>query len=345
MPPEAETFIVHRAQAGMRLDQFLKDKLKWRSRTKVQELIETREITANGVRVDRSYRVKPGEEIRIPLAPPPEEAFRIAEIPLGILYEEDLLGVMNKQPHIVVHPTGPHRYDTLINALHLRYRNLDDPKKDIIPKLAHRIDRETSGVLVVCKTGRHERGVPLVFERSDVRKEYLALAEGVVESDSGMIDLPLGREPGKDSNTLSRSARGATTPIGTLRAKQAEFVLRFVTPDGAPARTGYEVAERFNSFTLVRARLFTGRQHQIRVHLQALGHPVVCDKFYGIREEFHLSDARQLRPDEDDVLLLDRQALHSWRVTFPHPTTGKQITVEAPLPDDMRRTLELLRGK
>ena len=195
VPQEAELFHVYPDQARMRLDQFLKMRLHWRSRTKVQELIAEREVTAGGVRLDCSYRVKAGEEIRLPLPPPPEAAYRIAEIPLEILYEDDLLIILNKPPDLVVHPAGRHRYDTLINALHLRYRNLDDPKKDIIPRLAHRIDRETSGVLIAYKMHRHDRASPLVFERTQVVKEYLVIAEGAVERDAGVIDLPIGRQP------------------------------------------------------------------------------------------------------------------------------------------------------
>ena len=153
-----------------------------------------------------------------------------------------------------------------------------------------------------------------------MRKEYLVLAEGVVKDDSGSIDLPLGREGGKDPNTA----------------------LRIVTPDGAPSRTEFEVMRRFRSFTLMHATLVTGRQHQIRVHLQALGHPVVCDKSYGVRKELRLSGVRPLRPGEEDALLLDRQALHSFRVTFPHPATGKRVTVEAPMPGDIRRAVEVM---
>ena len=313
---------MHPNQAGMRLDQVLKVKMRYRSRSKIQQLIEARDVTVGGVRADRSFRVKAFDEIRVPLPPPPEDASRIGEIPLDILYEDDVLIVLNKQPGIVVHPSGSHLYDTLINALHLRYRNLEDPEKDIVPKLAHRLDRETSGVLVACKTARHERGTPVVFENADVRKEYLAIAEGVIEKDSGMIELPVGKEPDKYPHTA----------------------LMVVRSDGLPARTGYQVLERFSAFTLVRCRLFTGRQHQIRVHLQALDHPVVCDKFYGRREELRLSDIRALRRGEQDIVLMDRQALHSCRLSFSHPVSGEELTVEAPLPDDMKRTLEALRA-
>lgn len=322
VPQDSETFLVYPDQAGQRLDQFLKFRLKWRSRAKVQQLIAEREVTVAGLRVDRSYRVKDGDQVRLPLPPPPEAAFRIAEIPLEILFEDDQLVVLNKQPNIVVHPAGGHRYDTLINALHLRYRNLGDHTQDIVPKLAHRIDRETSGVLVVVKTGRHQRGSPLVFEKSDVRKEYLTIAEGVIEQDSGDINVPLARQ----------FAEGLDRGMMIDRA------------DGLICRTGFEVLERFEKFTFVRCRLYTGRMHQIRAHLKAIGHPVACDKNYGLRSELRLSEIRPLRPGEEDAVLLDRQALHAWRITFDHPTTRQPITIEAPLPADMQRTLEALRG-
>jgi len=323
VPQKNLAYVVDPSEAGARLDRYLSVKLKWRSRTKVQEMIATREIRAGGVRRDSSYRVKSGETVELPLPPPPEEAGRIHEIPLDILYEDDALIVLNKQPNIIVHPVGRHRFDTLINALHLRYRNLEDRKKDIVPKLAHRIDRETSGVLVAVKSGRHERGVPIVFENTDVRKEYLAIAEGAMEADEGEINLPIGQKPG-------------------AHPRQG---LRVVREDGQSARTAYTVVERFDRFTLVRLRLLTGRQHQIRVHLQAVGHPVLCDRRYGRRAELRLSDIRPLKRGEEDALLINRQALHSFRVGFPHPVTGKEVVFEAPLPGDMRRTLEAMRSR
>ena len=321
VPPEDVSYVVDPADAGTRLDRHLRDKLKWRSRTKVQELIATREITVDGKRRDRAYKLKAGETIEIPLPPPPEEANRIHEIPLHILYEDEHLIVLNKQPNIVVHPVGRNRFNTLINALHLRYRDLDDAKADIVPKLAHRIDRETSGVLVAVKCARHDRSVPVVFEHTDVLKEYLAIAEGAIEQDAGEIDLPIGPKPG--------------APPG--------FAERVVREDGQPARTAFAVIERFADFTFLRLRIFTGRQHQIRVHLQSLGHPVLCDGRYGLRRELRLSDVCPLRPDEEDRILIDRQALHSHRLGFPHPVTGEDVTFEAPLPEDLSQTLEALR--
>jgi len=331
VPQEAVTYVVDPAQAGERLDVYLAARLRWRSRTKVQELIEVRDVTVDGVRRDRAYRVKAGEQIAIPLPPPPEDAFRIGEIPLEILHEDDYLIVLNKPPGIVVHPVGKHRYNTLINALHLRYRNLEDASRDIVPKLAHRIDRDTSGVLVAVKTGRHERGAPVVFERLEVRKEYLAIAEGVLAQEEGEINLPLGPAPVEEVPGLSAAAAKRRT------SRQA------VTDDGRPALTRFTVRERFAGFTLLHLRIVTGRQHQIRVHLQASGHPVLCDAHYGVRRELRLSEARRLRPGEEDTVLIARQALHSWRLAFPHPATGQDVTFEAPLPGDMARALDALR--
>jgi 23S rRNA pseudouridine1911/1915/1917 synthase len=321
VPQSFATFVVAPDEVGSRLDQFLKKRLKWRSREKIQQLIVEREVTSSGARLDRAYKVKVGEEIRLPLPPPPEDANRIQEIPLEILYEDEILIVLNKAPNIVVHPAGRHKYDTLINALHLRYRNLEDAKSDIIPRLAHRIDRETSGVLVGYKMRRHDRRAPLVFEHQDVSKEYLALAEGVMADDEGVIDLPLAREPHENPG----------------------LALVVVTPGGSNARTGFRVVERFKEFTLVRCRLFTGRMHQIRAHLKALGHPIVCDKLHGVRRELWLSDIRPIGAKEENRLLLDRQALHSARIEFDHPATGERLRIEAPLPEDMRTTLEQLR--
>lgn len=321
VPQEAITWTVLPNQEGMRLDRFVQVKLRHNSRNRVQQLIAAREVTANGKPVGRAYRVKVLEEIRLPLPPPPDAAFRIDEIELNIIYEDELLIVLNKQPNIVVHPSGSHLYDTLINALHLRFRNLEDAENDIVPKLAHRIDKETSGVLVAVKTGRHERGSPLVFENTNIIKEYLAIAEGNLREDDFEVNQPLCKEPGGDLN----------------------MSLMVVHPDGQAARTGFRVIERFGAFTLVRCRLYTGRQHQIRVHLQSIGHPIVCDKLYGLREVLHLSDLRPLPQDEPDTLLLGRQALHSCRLTFTHPNTGEDLTIQAPLPEDMERTLRTLR--
>ncbi len=162
-----------------------------------------------------------------------------------------------------------------------------------------------------------------MFERLEVRKEYLALAEGVIGEAEGVIDLPL-------------------TRAAEVNPHVAPMV---VAPGGPEARTGFRVVERFDGFTLVRCRLFTGRMHQIRAHLKAVGHPIVCDKVYGARQELWTHDVRALRPGEKDALLLDRQALHAERIEFEHPRSGELLKIEAPLPEDIQRTLAELRKK
>jgi 23S rRNA pseudouridine1911/1915/1917 synthase len=322
VPKDEETFIVQPNQEGMRLDQFLCVRIPYRSRNQLQKMIKERAVTnQDGKALGRAYRVRALEELTVPLPPPPDEAYTIDQIPLNILYEDDLLIVLNKQPNIVCHPSGGHLYDTLINALHLRYRDLEDEEKDIIPKLAHRIDRETSGILVAVKSKRHERGSPLVFEKTDIRKEYFAVAEGVIAEDAFEVDAPMCKKPGIDPN-------------------MAPMVIH---PDGQTARTAFRVIERFRDFTLVRCRLYTGRQHQIRVHLQHVGHPIICDKIYGKREELWLNDVREWRADLRNRMILDRQALHSCLLSFPHPATQEQVTFEAPLTEDMAGALEQLR--
>jgi len=321
--PEMVTFKVDPSDAGMRLDNFLTREIAWRSRTQVQKMIGERGITVNGQQLGRAYRMKAGDKVDVPLPPPPEAAGKIHEIPLNIIHEDEQLIILNKQPNIIVHPVGANRFNTLLNALHLKYRNLEDIKLDVVPKLAHRIDRETSGILVAMKCGRHERGVPVIFEHLDIRKEYLAIAEGVAEHDEGEINLPIGCKPGQP----------------------ASYGDRIIRDDGQDALTTYKVLERFEKFTLLHLRIHTGRQHQIRVHLQTIGHPIACDTRYGIRSKLWLSELRPLREGEDDALLIDRQALHSYKIEFPHPTTNELVEYTASLPPDMERTLEVLRGK
>lgn len=314
-------FPVRADMAGARLDVFLRLRLSWRSRASVGRLLRQRDVLVSGVARKASYRLKEGEEVVVPCPPPAEDPEDMEDIDLDILYEDDELVVLNKQPDIVVHPVGKWRYGTLINALHLKYRRPGDPDNDIQPKLGHRLDRETSGVLVVCKTDPARRSVSRQFENGEVDKYYLALAEGVMGPDRGLVDEPIG-----------------------LAVNSDHGMKRVVRPDGLAARTEFEVVERFDKLTLVRLRLHTGRSHQIRVHLQHLGHPVLCDKFYGLRETLRRSDLRTLGEGEDDRILLDRQALHSWRITVAHPKTREPLTLEAPLPEDMQAVIASVRA-
>ena len=312
------TASVTRSWVGRRLDQFLKAKIPWRSRNQIQALVASGKIAVNGSAAKSSYRLKSGEEITFELPPPPEEVGRIKDIPLEIIHEDDDIVVLNKQANIVVHPAGRRRFDTLINALHYRYRS-EDPSEDVVPKLGHRLDKETSGVLVVCKSHAARTRVSMDFEDGRVRKEYLTLVEGVVERDEGEICLPL------DGDRLGPN------PM--------KMVVNHET--GSPSLTQFAVLERFRDFSFVSVRPKTGRQHQIRVHFAAIGHPVVCDKAYGIRKALRVADL--VPQSEEGQVLLERQALHAAKLTLRHPAHRGEVTFEAPLPEDMEAVLGVLR--
>jgi len=319
-PPSEVRLSVGGDCAGMRLDAFLAARLPWRSRESVQQMLRESRVLVDRARRKQSYRLKGGQEIVVLLAPPPEEAFRIGEIPLHFVYEDDTIFALNKQPRIVVHPAGSVRFGSILNALHLRYRRPDDPERDVVPHLAHRLDKDTSGLLLGCKTRAARKAIGLQFQRSQVGKEYLAIVEGVVRDDAGEVDLPMGR-------LHPRSLRHCVQTDG-----------------GSPATTRYEVLERFHGFSLVVARPVTGRQHQIRVHLQEIGHPIACDKLYGIRKRLMKGDLAPLAPGQEDAPLLTRQALHCHRVSFLHPTLGQVMALRAPLWEDMAAALEALRA-
>jgi len=305
---------------GMRLDAFLAKKLRWRSRTSVQKLLREREILVSGQRRRASYRLREDDLIEIPLPPASGEALDIQKIPLDIIYEDDDIVVLNKQPGVVCHPVGRRRYNTLMNALHLRYRRPDDAEKDIVPRLAHRLDRDTSGVLLVCKTLHSRRHLYFQFEQRRVSKEYRAIVEGVIRPDAVRIDAALGKDAGSD-----------------IRLKRG--VRRY---DGASAVTDVRVLERFDGFSLVSARPHTGKQHQIRVHLAHVGHPVLCDPLYGRRSRLRLCDVDAESGGEE--VLIGRHALHAYSLAFRHPVSKEDIEFIAPLPEDMERTLSAMRA-
>ena len=317
----------HRIQVGpectgMRLDAFLAKNLRWRSRTSVQELLQEREVLVGGQRRRASYRLREDDLIEIPLPPPRGEVLDIQKIPLDIIYEDDEIVVLNKQAGIVCHPVGKKRYNTLMNALHLRYRCPDEPENDIVPRLAHRLDRDTSGVLLVCKTLRSRRHLYFQFEQRRVNKEYQAIVEGVVGPDAMRIDAALGKDADSD-----------------IRFKQG--VRRY---DGASAVTDVRVLERLDGFSLVSACPHTGKQHQIRVHLAHVGHPVLCDRLYGRRSCLRLRGVDAESEGNGGDVLIDRHALHAYRLTFRHPVSKEDVEFLAPLPEDMQRTMSAMRA-
>jgi 23S rRNA pseudouridine1911/1915/1917 synthase len=237
---------------------------------------------------------------------------------LSVLYEDDCIVVVDKPPMVAVHPSGRHLSDTLIQRVHARYGAGFELEKGGAPRLCHRLDRETSGIVVCALNPIAHADVQQQFERREVEKYYLAIVSGVPREDRGSI----------------------TYPIANSRMSRIELKMAVVS-DGMPSRTDWEVVARYQDCALVRCTLFTGRQHQIRVHMEAIGHPVVGDKLYGGDDDlFEASLARDLTPEELVRLGMNRQALHHHRVAFRTPASGQWIEVESPLAPDMQAYLD-----
>jgi len=326
-------FEVHLPQHGQRLDRFLAERLSWRSRTKAQELIRSGHVLVRGEPARKpAQRVLAGDAVlvRNPTEPPPD-TLKHEELAgaLEIVHEDGHILALAKPPGVVCHPVGKVRYNTLVNALHVRYRHAD-PALDRVPRLCHRLDKETSGLILVALAPGVRKRMQWVFESRKVVKEYLALVEGLWALDYDEVDLPIGR--------------ALDSPIRIKRGVDPE--------EGLPSRTIVCVEERFEpardgsdrGFTLVRASPVTGRQHQIRVHVAARGHPVLGDTMYGPKglafRGFPDPERTGGRPP-----LIARHALHAFRVQLPHPITGLELDLRAPLPPDFRAALEHLRAR
>jgi 23S rRNA pseudouridine1911/1915/1917 synthase len=298
-------------QGAMRLDKFLADRLPDLSRSAAQRLIDRGQITVNGEPVKASYKVRSGDLVSA-LLPEEETAGLVAEsIPLNIVYEDQFLLVVDKPPGMVVHPAPGHASGTLVNAL-LAYCPELAAGRDDRPGIVHRLDRDTSGLILVAKGEKVRKALQRQFKERQVYKAYLALLEGHLQPAWGRIEAPLGRDPDH-------------------RQRMA------VLAGGREAVTEYHVLEQFShavgpaagDYTLVEAEPRTGRTHQIRVHFTSIGHPVVGDPTYG---------RLRLR------LPAPRQFLHAQRLGIRHPVSRQRLELKAPLPADLESVLELLRS-
>lgn len=323
------TLTVDEATAGQRIDAFLAAAIDGVSRARIRRSIDDGLATVNGAQQKAAYRTLLGDQIaiRIPVA---VEAPLPEPIPLDLLYEDDVIAVVNKPAGMVVHPAKGHWAGTLAAALVHRFNDgLSAVGGQVRPGIVHRLDRETSGVIVVAKNDAAHESLARQFHDRLVQKEYLAISAGRFDRDADRVNEPIGPHP-------------------THREKMA---IRGDHPDSRPAETFFEVLERFPGFALVRARPKTGRTHQIRLHLAYLRCPVLCDKQYGSRSRITLGEVRSITRQKrlggdapDDEVLLSRHALHAHRLSFAHPVSGEAMTVEAPLPADMERFLEVLRS-
>ena len=299
-----ETEAAASEEAGKRADVFLAEKLDL-SRANVQKLIEAGRITVGTKTAKANYKVKGGDifHVRYQEAIPLEVAAE--NIPLDILFEDQDVIVINKARGMVVHPAAGNYNGTLVNALLYHCTNLSGINGVIRPGIVHRLDKDTSGIIIVAKNDMAHVSLSKQIQTKSAQRSYLVVVRGNVKQDSGRIETVLGRDT-KDRKKMAVVMQG-----------------------GRQAVTDYEVLERFGRFTLMECRLLTGRTHQIRVHMEHLGYPVVGDPKYS---------------PQKTPFAIDGQALHSHKLTFKHPRTGEEMTFTAPLPEDMHKIITRLRN-
>ena len=311
---------VTRGQAGKRLDKFLHDRHPRTSRTILQRFIKTGDVTVNALPTKASYEVLAGDRIQVTMPPPPPSDVIPQDLPLDILFEDDWIIVINKQAGIVCHPAHGGQSGTIANAVAGHARTLSRGTDPFRPGIIHRLDKNTTGVMVIAKTDEAHWRISLQFERRTVRKEYFAICEGRVKLDGDVINKPLAPHP----ETTQRMILPTASPPRTAMFKEAV--------------TEYRVEQRFRGYTTVALHPKTGRTHQLRVHMMSIGHPMVGDKLYGGRpvSELDLSGAGSADP------IIEFQALHARRLQFMHPINEKPVHFEAPLSARIVRILELL---
>jgi 23S rRNA pseudouridine1911/1915/1917 synthase len=309
-PPRIERFTVAPGDAGERLDRYLAARLPDLSRSRIQELIAEGHVRVAGRTARASHRVVAGELIEAEVIPRPPLRAAPEAIPLDILYEDDDLVAVNKPAGMVTHAGAGHAAGTLVNALLGRYARLSGVGGALRPGIVHRLDRGTSGVVLVARTDASHRALAEQFRARAVDKRYLALVHGALRGERGRIELPVSRDAVRRTRMTARRR------------------------SGRDARTDWRVLARLPGFTLVEAALHTGRTHQIRVHFAALGRPVVGDVLYGA--------PRQVRAGRITLPPLGRNFLHAARISFLQPRTGAPVEVCAPLPGELREWLAQL---
>jgi 23S rRNA pseudouridine1911/1915/1917 synthase len=289
MPKKIEIIV---GAGSIRLDKYIAEKVPEISRVRVKELIEAGSISLNGQAAKPSIIVKMGDLIKIAIPAPPPTGHKPEDIPLKMVYENKDLAVIDKPPGLTTHPAPGHPDGTLLNALLARYPELQEGEGDR-PGIVHRLDKDTSGLMVVARSRQAQAALSQQFKERQVTKVYLVLVKGRLEPKSGIIEGAIGRHP-------------------LNRKKMA------ISDDGREARSQYDVVKYYKGYTLLEVRIFTGRTHQIRVHLAAIGFPVVGDETYGFKFES-----------------FPRQFVHSHRLSFKDPGTGEVLSFCSDLPPDL----------
>ena len=300
--------IVSSDDAGVRIDRYLTSVLAGQSRSHIQRLIKDGRVTIAGQAVTANRVVRAGEAIAVDIPEPSGAAPQAEDLDLDVVYQDSDLLVVNKPAGMVVHPAAGHAQGTLVNALLHEVQDLSGIGGELRPGIVHRLDRGTSGLMVVAKNDRAHAELARQFHDREVEKEYVALVWGVVQA-GRRIDLPIGRDP-SDRKKMSARARRARS-----------------------AATRVTAALQMPGVTLIHVAIATGRTHQIRVHLSEIGHPIVGDSAYG-------GLRRRVPGDLRPVLALDRPFLHAGRLVFHHPADGRKMEFEAPLPRDLQSVLE-----
>ncbi len=319
---EHYSFTADSGQQALRVDKFLMNRIENATRNKIQQAAKAGSVRVNDVVVKSNYKVKGGDEVKVLFTHPPYENLLVGEdIPLDIVYEDDALVVVNKAAGMVVHPGHGNYNGTLLNALLYHFESLPLNANDR-PGLVHRIDKDTSGLLVVAKAEKAMTHLAKQFFDKTSQRSYYALVWGDVKDDTGTIEGHIGRDP-----------------------KNRQLMTVFPDGDqGKEAITHYEVVERFGYTTLVRCRLETGRTHQIRAHMKHIGHTLFGDARYGGDNILKGTTFTKYKQFVDNCFkLLPRQALHAQTLGFVHPISGKSMSFEAPLPNDMLTALDKWR--
>lgn len=300
---------------GARLDRALAALFPEQSRSALARLIDEGRVTLSGRTATKaSLRVATGQELSIAVPDPLPSTVESQDVPIKILFEDDLVAVIDKPAGLVVHPSAGHADQTLVNALLFHIRDLSGIGGELRPGIVHRLDKDTSGVMVIAKNDEAHRKLTAAWSSAAVRKEYLAVVYGTPSSSRGTIDAPIGRDP-RDRKRMA------------------------IVAAGRRAVTEWEMVTTLRHACLLRCLLHTGRTHQIRVHLKSLGHPIIGDPVYSGPQWRGIPDKRLQKA----IKSMTRQALHAARLTIPHPRSGVSMTFEAPMPDDMGTLVEALR--
>ena len=322
--PQTFRFCVTDRESGQRLDVYLAAQLPRCSRVQLRRVINAARVQVDGQQRKAAYHIREGQQIDVELPEVPRDGPVPENVPLEILFEDESFVAINKPSGMIVHPSKGHWQGTLTNALAFHFQNLSTVGGPARPGIVHRLDRETSGVIVAAKTDTVHLALARQFEKRTVEKEYFAIVQGVPDRDRDIVNQPIGVHPYQREKMAIRAGHGTSRDASTL----------------------YEVRQRYHNFAMMNIFPKTGRTHQIRVHMAHIGCPVLCDRLYGGRARIthaELSGERAL--DDDSDMALERLALHAHRLSIEHP--AKQVRMEfiAPLPPDLMRVVEALNGE